>query len=251
MDPDVRAPKPDRCRKCGMALVAGIPVPEEYPVDMTVTPRAARAGDDVTLRFRIKRPRAKSPVTLEPIHEKLFHLFLVSKDLSVFRHEHPELQADGSFLHRVKLPMGGMYRILCDFFPQGGSPQMIAKTMFLRGSASSARIEPDLAPKQCENLTVKLRTEPEQPLAGMKTMLFFDLEPAAGLERYLGAWGHLLAASSDLIDMIHTHPAWEESGPKIQFNLIFPRPGVHRVWVQFQSRGVVNTAAFNVPVHAI
>src|SRR3712207_1965586 len=104
MDPDIRSQKPDRCRKCGMALVAGLPAPEEYPVDMSVTPRAARGGDEVTLRFRIKHPRANSRVTLEPIHEKLFHLFLVSKDLSIFRHEHPELQADGSFLHRVSLP---------------------------------------------------------------------------------------------------------------------------------------------------
>ena len=55
-------------------------------------------------------------------------------------------------------------------------------------------------------------------------MLFFTLEPSDGLEQYLGAWGHLLAASSDLIDMIHTHPAWEEGGPNVQFNLIFPRP---------------------------
>ena len=32
---------------------------------------------------------------------------------------------------------------------------------------------------------------------------------------------------------------------------IFRRPGVHRVWVQFQRKGVVNTIAFNVPVAAI
>jgi hypothetical protein len=32
----------------------------------------------------------------------------------------------------------------------------------------------------------------------------------------------MLAASKDLIDMIHAHPAWEEGGPKIQFNVIFP-----------------------------
>jgi len=79
-------------------------------------------------------------------------------------------------------------------------------------------------------------------------MMFFELDPPDALEQYLGAWGHLLAASSDLVDMIHTHPAWEERTSNVQFNLIFPRPGIHRVWVHFQRQGVVNTAAFNIPV---
>jgi hypothetical protein len=30
--------------------------------------------------------------------------------------------------------------------------------------------------------------------------------------------------------------------------VIFPRAEAHRVWVQFQRKGVVNTVAFNVPV---
>jgi hypothetical protein len=65
--------------------------------------------------------------------------------------------------------------------------------------------------------------------------------------------GHMLAASSDLIDLMHTHPFLvtdPEGGTvkQIQFNLIFPREGIYRVWVQFQRKGVVNTAVFNIPV---
>ena len=82
-------------------------------------------------------------------------------------------------------------------------------------------------------------------------MMFFRLDPADGLEQYLGAWGHMLAASSDLVDMLHTHPAREDAGSEVQFNLIFPRAGIHRVWVQFQRLGVVNTVAFNVRVQAV
>jgi hypothetical protein len=33
------------------------------------------------------------------------------------------------------------------------------------------------------------------------------MTPGDGLEKYLGAWGHMLAASDDLIDMTHTHPS--------------------------------------------
>lgn len=93
--------------------------------------------------------------------------------------------------------------------------------------------------------------EPEKPLAGFKTLMFFRLDTAEGLESYLGAWGHMLAASSDLIDMIHNHPFIADGGPNVQFNIIFPRPGVYRVWVQFQRKGVVNTVGFNVPVDVL
>jgi len=95
---------------------------------------------------------------------------------------------------------------------------------------------------------VSLTTEPAQPIAGMKTLLFFQLHPATGLERYLGAWGHMLAASEDLVDMIHNHPFLADGGPQLQFNMIFPRPVVYRVWVQFQRQGVVNTTWFDIPV---
>src|SRR5690349_14010636 len=111
MDPDVRSTQPGRCRKCGMQLTAGIPEPEEYPVDMTVRPPAPHPGQEITLRFRVNSPHGH-PAKLQLMHEKLFHLFLVSKDLSVFRHEHPEMQADGSLLHHTVLPKGGMYRVL-------------------------------------------------------------------------------------------------------------------------------------------
>jgi hypothetical protein len=100
-------------------------------------------------------------------------------------------------------------------------------------------------------MRVSLRTEPAKPIAGSKTMLFFELSPGEGLEKYIGAWGHMLAASDDLIDLIHTHPFIADGGPKMQFNLYFPRPQPYRVWVQFQRQGVVNTAYFDVPAYEL
>ena len=93
--------------------------------------------------------------------------------------------------------------------------------------------------------------EPEQPIAGTKTLMFFQLNPGDGLEKYIGAWAHMLAVSEDLIDTIHAHPFLANGGPQVQFNMIFPRPGVYRVWVQFQRLGVVNTVKFDVPVNEL
>jgi hypothetical protein len=253
MDPDVRAKEPGFCPRCKMALVAGIPEPVEYPLRVTVTPRNWRAGTKVRLRFEILHPKTGQRVTkLLIVHERLFHLFLISNDLEYFAHEHPDAQPDGSFLFETVLPKRGLYRLLGDYYPEGGTPQMAVRTLISAGTVQRDLAQPalaaDLSPKRTENLEVRLRTIPGEPIAGLKTMLLFDLAPSAGLEQYLGAWGHLLAASADLIDLIHTHPFIAGGGPSMQFNIVFPRPGAYRLWAQFQRDGVVNTAVFTVPV---
>jgi hypothetical protein len=77
------------------------------------------------------------------------------------------------------------------------------------------------------------------------------LDPVEGFEKYLGAWGHLLAASDDLIDMVHQHPLFVDGASEVQFNMVFPRSQAYRVWVQFQRNGVVNTVHFDIPVKAL
>ncbi len=251
MHPDVRSLQPGFCPRCGMKLVANLPDRVEYPLRMVVRPGSPRVGKELEFAFTVLDPKTGNRVNdFQVMHEKLFHLFIVSQDLQHFVHDHPEKGADGTFRFRTVLPKPGMYRVLSDFYPTGGTPQLIVKTVVLPGAAITpgAELKPDLAPKDCANLRVSLTMRPAQPIAGMKTLMFFHLEPADGLEQYLGSWSHMLAASDDLIDMIHDHPFLADGGPQMQFNMIFPRARTYRVWVQFQRKGVVNTAVFNVPV---
>jgi hypothetical protein len=241
-----------------MALKLGIPEVAEYPVTLQFRPRPLRAGRQQQLLFLIQDPKTLKPVReFELVHEKLFHLFVVSQDLNYFIHQHPTLERAGAFRFQTTFPEPGLYRVLCDFYPKGGTPQLIAKTVLVPGRkrtplpVAPARLSPDLAPKHATNLDVELVTEPPHPIAGMKTLMFFRVNPADGLEPYLGAWGHMLAASDDLVDLIHNHPFLANGGPQIQFNMIFPRARTYRIWVQFQRKGVVNTAAFDVPVSVL
>lgn len=249
MDKDVRSAAPGTCPRCGMKLVAGIPDAREFRVQLETRPGS--------LTLRVGDPDSGKPVRdFEIMHEKLYHLFVVSQDLGFFLHTHPAMQPDGSFVANMRFPHPGMYRVLSDFYPRGGTPQLIANTVIVSGSGFPLRIAapaPDISPKKVGNLDVELVTEPAQPLAGLKTLLFFRLKPNDGIEPYIGAMGHMLAASADLIDMVHSHPIYVTDPRKgdykqIQFNMIFPREGMYRIWVQFQRKGVVNTLAFNVPV---
>jgi len=254
MDPDVRSSVPGKCPRCGMTLVAQLPEPVEYRMLFKADPPQIPANQNVTLFFRILDPATSAPVTrFTEVHERLFHLFLVSYDLTYFSHEHPVWMPDGWFQLETRLPQPGTYRLLADFDPDGGTPQLVAKTFSTAGfiaplETSIARPAPDLSAKTASNMTVEMRTEPAQSIAGKKTMLFLHITPAEGLEKYIGAWAHMLAVSSDLIDTIHTHPFDADGGPDMQFNVIFPRAGNYRLWIQLQRKGVVNTVSFTVPV---
>ncbi len=252
MDPDVHSLTPGKCPRCGMTLVAGVPDFVEYPVTLKTEPRVLKAGAPLEFQISITNPRDGKRVTdFEIMHEKIFHFFAVSQDLSYFIHDHPVKGADSIFRLKGSLPKPGLYRLLSDFYPKGGTPQLIAKTIVVPGGPfhpQSSKLKADVGVQQGANVDVTLTMEPQMPIAGMKTLLFFKLSDADGFEPYLGAWGHMLCASEDLIDMIHNHPFLADGGPNVQFNMIFPRPGIYRVWVQFQRKGVVNTVAFNVPV---
>jgi hypothetical protein len=254
MDPDIRSNAPGLCLRCGMKLVDKIPEAVEYHMDLTTLPRTLPLGQPVQLTFAVHDPWKGRPVTnFELVHEKYFHMFVISQDLEFFLHNHPVYEPDGSFRYdNLTLPKAGMYRVLGDFYPSGATPQLIAKTMYVPGTPPApVHLSRDYATKDASNMQVEFRTEPPQAIAGLKTQLHFTIRPGDGLEKYLGAWGHMLAASEDLIDLVHTHPFIADGGPEVQFNLTFPRPGNYRVWVQFQRHGVVNTAHFDVPVQEL
>jgi hypothetical protein len=110
MDPDVRALRAGKCTRCGMTLVEGVPDIVEYPLDLKIEPPLPRPTDVTRLTFGLADPRTLQPVRrFEVVHEQLYHVFLVSQDLSFFLHTHPERQPDEDFHLDVRLPKPGMY----------------------------------------------------------------------------------------------------------------------------------------------
>ena len=276
MHPDVTDNKEGVCPKCKMKLVKTSP-PEasDYVVRMEATPPAPRVGQPVKLRFSIIHPTTDKQITeFNRLHDMLFHLFVVSQDFNSFQHIHPELQKDGSFTITTKLPQAGHYKIFCDFFPQGGAPQVIHQhlvTAGFRGDllASQARLKPDTTfSKTVNGMRFDLKFEPTELFAGRPAELRYHLtdartgEPVNNLKPYLAAWGHTLILSEDAADYLHSHPvesvdedlpeserAKLNGGPDVTFDTFFPRPSNYRVWSQFLRQKQLITVSFtlNVP----
>jgi catechol 2,3-dioxygenase-like lactoylglutathione lyase family enzyme len=261
MDPTVRSSKPGKCPRCGMQLV---PLdPGEYilyPMDMKTVPNPAVAGRPFKLVFSFHNPHTDAVVkNYETVHTKLFHLFVVSHDFTFFEHIHPVLQPDGSFVVETTVPKPGPYQTFSDFFPSGGSPQVVQRTFVTAGYTGSllaarAHLTPDPQPEKIVDGT-RVRLDATGYTAEFKQTLTFTLtdeatgKPVKDLEQYLGAWAHMLMLSEDLGDYVHAHATVDQNRngeTQLNLDLIFPRASNYRLWIQFQRSGRVITVPFTL-----
>jgi heavy metal-binding protein len=273
MHPDVTQAAPGRCPKCAMALVLGDPFDtRDYPLEFTASPAAIRAGEPVRMTFLVRHPQTALPVTaFETVHDKQFHLFVVSQDMEVFQHIHPVLEPGGAWTIDVTLPKPGYYRLLSDFLPTGGAPQFLARTIVTAGFAGDDRsqlpaLTPDAAAvKTVDSMTASLELNPAVLVEGQYGHLTLGLkdsatgQPVEDLEPYLGAFGHMLILNEPMTDYVHSHPTPRPEnevsrgtgGPSVEFEGYLPRAGLYRSWAQFQRRGRVVTIPFTVKVWSL
>ena len=249
------------CPQCGMALVPVAPAVEgKYSLDVEWRPAGGAGG---ALRFVVREPRTATIVgRFETLHERLFHLFVISDDLREFSHLHPVLQPDGSFELSPMTFGSGPYQLYADFLPAGGTPQLLRRTILPARPAAgfsgsrTPHLARDLAGKTDQGLRVRI--EPVGALtAGTSSLIAFHFADGptgaaiADLQPYLGAWGHVLIVSADLADAVHSHPITpltSPGGPTIYFQQRFPRAGMYRMWGQFLRNGRLATVSFTVEV---
>jgi len=272
MHPEVVSGKPGKCSKCAMDLAAVDPMElVRFPTELVVSPARFSSGEKISLGFSVRNPITGETVTeFDVVHEKRFHLFIVSQDLEFFDHVHPRQAEDGSWKLEARLPRPGYYRLYSDFHPSGGTPQLIQKALVTADCrsdlfASLARLVPDTNPSRTvDGMRVTLKSDPASFLAGREATLTFALEdehtgaPLTDLRPYLAAWGHAFVLNEDGSESIHCHPtddvpagaaaATARNKPEISFRAFFPKPGPYRVWTQFLRKDEPSTFTFTIEV---
>jgi hypothetical protein len=274
MHPGVRAPVPGKCSLCAMDLVPiRPPAIGEYRMDVSVMP-APRGRGLSGLRLVLRNPADGTPVTdLLTVHEKPLHVFLISRDLAYFAHEHPTSTGNGAFVVKHMAPPGE-YVVIADFLPAATTAQMVHRAIVAPGldrapapvaGPPPAPDIPDAAARASGNPSsgsaetivdgVRIRLDAADLVAGQTGLLRFHLFDAAGgvpvrdLEPYLGAAGHVLVTNASLTDAVHGHP--EEAGTDVSaitFRPFMPGAGVAKLWLQFQRKGKVTTAPFVIEI---
>jgi hypothetical protein len=259
MHPEITSTKEgEKCPKCGMKLEHNDQVAngKTYQMSFVPTPTELTAGQPATLAFTPREQgNASAPVPLDVVHEKKIHLIIVSKDLSQFYHEHPEYTADGDYKVPYTFPKGGDYVLFQDYTPTGSGHQLGRQAITVKGPAYTP-VKFTNTDMEWEKNGYQARLSFDKPLTvgqllSMKITLTKGGQPITDLDNYLGALGHVVVISEDTESYLHVHPNDQaDKGPAIGFNTNFEKPGLYRVFLQFNHGGQIHTGDFTIVVKA-
>jgi hypothetical protein len=210
------------------------------------------AGADREFRFQI-RDLDGAPVTrYAVVHEKPMHLIVLRRDLTGYQHLHPEMGADGTWRTTLDLSDPGIWRVFADFSALGEEGTPIAATLgvdlVVAGDYTPRPLPAAERRAEVDGFTVTFGGTPRVGAAQALQFRIFADGAVAEVERYLGAYGHLVAVREGDLGYLHVHPEERIVDGAVQFWLSVPSPGDYRLFLDFQVGGVVRTAEFTVTV---
>src|SRR6478735_9263270 len=218
-----------------------------------LTARADRtpAAGRTRLDFQVLTASGRPLLDYTREHEKDLHLIVVRRDLTGFQHVHPRLdRSTGTWSVDVRLTPG-VWRVVADLVPAGWEGITLADDVSVAGDFTPAALPADDRIAEVETdagtytVTLAGDTAPGASTV-LTTRIELDGEPVTDLEPYLGAYGHLVAMRAGDLGYLHVHPEEGPAGPRTDFATGFPEPATYRLFLDFQHRGVVHTAAFTV-----
>ncbi|MEV4845964.1 copper resistance protein CopC [Micromonospora matsumotoense] len=232
----------------GAAQVTGLSV---NAGGYTVQPEARTqpAGVRADYRFRIVGTDGQPATRFAVVHDKQLHLVVVGRDLSGYQHLHPTMAADGTWTVPLTLARPGGYRIYADFSVTAADGSTVPLVLGVDHQVPGAHTPvplPPAAPRSTAGpFTV---TMTGTPTVGVTVPLSFrpdGVEPAR-LERYLGAYGHLVVVREGDLGYVHVHPEQELVDGTVRFWLTAPSAGRYRAFFDFQVDGKVHTAQYTL-----
>ena len=256
----------------------------DVSISLETIPEQPLAGEETTLAITVN-DRKGGAALLIPGHERILHAAIVSEDLDIFGHVHPEdsgvvtgeMRESGRYTVRLTFPRAGGYLIAVDLATADGEASRVfpltvqgeaiagypATDMALRKDVRSYPLERDamtgpvsiVASEATPTYTVTLAAGHLD--AGVPAELRFRFEqddaPLRDMEPYLGAGMHLLAVKEDLSQAMHLHgtPIGGSGGlfgPDMLAETFFGEPGRYALFAQAKHNGSLIIARFMVEV---
>jgi hypothetical protein len=213
-----------------------------------------KAGTPGTYGFRIDyagKPLTKYVVDLT----KKMHVYLVSKDLSIYRHIHPTMAADGRWSGNVTVPEDGQYRLITEFMTSygGNTVQLVLGVEENVGApAQPVPLPLPSTTSTTDGVTVSVVTKPSVGYEHQMELGLTTAGKAASLGTYLDVYAHVSAFDVKTGGLVHMHPltAPVTKGDKsvLDFHTGFEEPGEYRMFVQTRISGIVRTIPITVDV---
>ncbi|WP_194820819.1 copper resistance protein CopC [Micromonospora sp. S-DT3-3-22] len=211
--------------------------------------RTQPVGVRADYRFRVVGADGKPATRFAVVHDKPLHLVVVGRDLSGYQHLHPTMASDGTWSVPLTLTRPGGYRIYADFSVTGVDgtpvPLVLGVDHQVPGAHTPVPLPPAASQSTAGPFTV---TMGGAPTVGVTVPLSFRLDGVdpARLERYLGAYGHLVVVREGDLGYVHVHPDQELVDGTVRFWLTAPSAGRYRAFFDFQVDGKVHTAQYTL-----
>jgi hypothetical protein len=241
-----------------------------------LTPSSLQADKTGTFYFKIRDKKGRAVTSFDVEHTKLFHLVVVSEDLSYFKHLHPTHLGGGVFGVNWKSPeFDQNYHFYAQFEPSGASLQTVLLPVHVPGLVMKMPL-PITADEEDMKVSGRNALMIERPTAGFvvgKQHVEFMVHdartgrPVTDLGTFLGARAHVIAVKADadgkvfehghdmggMVDGGHGGHAGHgggaaSSGSTLSFDLNFASAGLYRLWVQYNRGGTDVTQFFTIEV---
>jgi hypothetical protein len=215
------------------------------------------ANMPTSFTFRITGPDGAPVTQFVPEQTQLLHFYLVRADLTGFAHLHPSMAADGTWTASLPAMAPGDWRAYTQFTARHPSdvtvPLVLSTPLTVPGAAT---MQPIPAPSNTATVDGYAVTLSGQPAAGQDSPLTFafsrDGQPVTDLQPYLDTYAHVTAIRAADLAFAHLHPQnpvnRDRGGPTLTVEAHFPDSGDWRLFIQFQTGGIVHTAEMTLDV---
>lgn len=257
---------------------------DDVKAEIITSPSVPKAGEDTVMKFYLKDKYGSDIKTLTKHHEREMHVFIVSEDMNIIGHVHPEdfrmtssAKGDGAKLVAFTFPKGGRYLVAIDFSTKEGSYHKLFKVV-VEGEPLLTKIDIDLENKKhfmaypAESRDTYTRPiyidESEFPLGEYFVSLSYDNElkrgeesafnyhvtregwPVKSFEPVLGTIMHVFIIGSKMNYFYHSHESnnGNSNGPDVKFRHVFPEIGVYTIFSQLKHEGKLIFTRFMIRV---
>ncbi|MDH4387340.1 MAG: hypothetical protein QE269_01295 [Fimbriimonas sp.] len=234
---------------------------QPYKLKVVEWPKKAQSGVTTTLKLQVVDTKTGAiQKSFDEAHTKYFHLLIASKDLNWFVHEHPVMDANGTWSVPIKFPAGTDYWVYGDVAPTGKGSRVLISSVKVLGAKPSWNTKLILSKAGTDGGLKGLISTLEPIEIGRRATIqvkLFDTKtgmPAGDTVKWLGAAGHMMIFHKDGQTVVHSHPAEDAENEAlvkkgiVRFSGRFPKAGKYKVYAQFDWNGKVRTLPFAIEV---
>jgi hypothetical protein len=220
-----------------------------------------KAGQAGTLTFVINGPSGKPQTDFTLQQTKLLHLYVVRADLTGFQHIHPTIDMKtGVWSVPITFAQPGPYRFVAEFeaLKDDGNfdDRILGANLVVPGAYQPAKYTPMYGSASVDGYTFSLdRTAtvhgPDLHLHVTKAGV-----DVTDLQQYLQSFAHVTGFRQGDLTAVHVHPneippktdPTKVGGPILTLASLFTAPGNYRLFIEFQTGGVLHRAPIDVKV---